>query len=167
VDLWATRLCSFHAFSSADCAKLACVSPITTHQHLFNETGLSGIPDNDIIVSMGGFRDRHITPSLLAQGGAFMHELGHNLGLNHGGPIFNAGVPTTDPDQVKLNFKPTYLSVMNYNQSTFRHRHRQPQLRRWGLRQRGGWHKSWQHRHRLHLVLRCTNPDTGTDGFQL
>jgi hypothetical protein len=34
-------------------------------------------------------------------GGTFMHELGHNLGLLHGG-------------NVGANFKPNYLSVMNY-----------------------------------------------------
>ena len=35
------------------------------------------------------------------QAGTFMHELGHNLGLRHGG---------TD----ESNYKPNYLSVMNY-----------------------------------------------------
>lgn len=100
--------------SPADCAKLACVNPATGRNPLFNETGLAEKPGNDIIVSMAVFRDRHITPSLLAQGGVFMHELGHNLGLNHGGPDSVAGV-NTDPNQVKLNFKPNYLSVMNYN----------------------------------------------------
>jgi hypothetical protein len=34
-------------------------------------------------------------------GGDFMHELGHNLGLHHGG-------------DVDANYKPNYLSVMNY-----------------------------------------------------
>jgi hypothetical protein len=37
-----------------------------------------------------------------AIGGTFMHELGHNLGLHHGG----------DEDR---NFKPNYLSVMSYS----------------------------------------------------
>jgi hypothetical protein len=36
-----------------------------------------------------------------AQAGTFMHELGHNLGLQHGG-------------QDGLNNKPNYLSIMNY-----------------------------------------------------
>ena len=35
------------------------------------------------------------------QAGTFMHELGHSLGLNHGG-------------RDKINDKPNYLSVMNY-----------------------------------------------------
>jgi hypothetical protein len=39
---------------------------------------------------------------LAFEGGSFMHELGHNLGLHHGG----------DED---VNAKPNYLSVMNYH----------------------------------------------------
>jgi hypothetical protein len=42
------------------------------------------------------------TPDADAQAATFMHELGHTLGLRHGG---------TDG----LNRKPNYLSVMNYN----------------------------------------------------
>lgn len=37
----------------------------------------------------------------------FMHELGHNLGLGHGGTKENG-----EPD--KINYKPNYHSVMNY-----------------------------------------------------
>jgi hypothetical protein len=57
---------------------------------------------SDLIVSLGttavcpGF-----TNSNTQQAGSFMHELGHNLGLQHGG-----GDGT--------NYKPNYLSVMNY-----------------------------------------------------
>ena len=56
-------------------------------------------PGNDFMVSLGawtagvGSRDE--------QAGTFMHELGHNLGLRHGG---DDGV----------NYKPNYLSIMNY-----------------------------------------------------
>ena len=39
---------------------------------------------------------------LWAQVGVPMHELGHNLGLRHGGPD-------------SINFKPNYLSIMNYS----------------------------------------------------
>ncbi len=39
---------------------------------------------------------------ILLEGGIFMHELGHNLGLRHGG----------DTDQL---YKPNYMSVMNYS----------------------------------------------------
>ena len=100
--------------STKDCAQAACINPDTGRNSLFNETGVAEQPGNDIIVTEGGFRDRLLEPLTLAQGGTFMHELGHNLGLNHGGPLFVAG-QHTDFNQVKLNYKPNYLSVMNYN----------------------------------------------------
>ena len=56
-------------------------------------------PGSDIafaLSSIGGAPNRSVQ-----QAGTFMHELGHNLGLRHGGG-----------DDV--NFKPNYLSVMNY-----------------------------------------------------
>ena len=40
------------------------------------------------------------------QGGTFMHELGHNLGLDHGGYYAL--------EDSRTNLKPNYLSVMNY-----------------------------------------------------
>ena len=84
----------------------------------FNETGLAEIPGNDVILSLGGsYRDRNIVPSSLAQGGTFMHELGHNLGLGHGAPLRVGGIPL-DLWQVNLNYKPNRLSVMNYNHMT-------------------------------------------------
>lgn len=51
---------------------------------------------SDFIVSLGDYG-----PSWRTEAGTFMHELGHNLGLGHGGG-----------DHV--NYKPNYLSVMNY-----------------------------------------------------
>ncbi|NVJ10465.1 hypothetical protein HUW63_35315 [Myxococcus sp. AM001] len=63
-----------------------------------NSTGYSfGAPAHDFLVTMGFMGGG----SELEQAGIFMHELGHNLGLLHGGD---------DND----NFKPNYLSVMNY-----------------------------------------------------
>lgn len=56
------------------------------------------------IVSLGGFDavyKKFQIGSERVQAGTFMHELGHNLGLDHGG----------DDD---VRFKPNYLSVMNY-----------------------------------------------------
>ncbi|HEY0584486.1 MAG TPA: hypothetical protein VGE94_20050, partial [Chloroflexota bacterium] len=63
-------------------------------------SGCAERPGNDFIVSLGGWpgagnRDQ--------QAGTFMHELGHNLGLQHGG-----GDST--------NCKPNYISIMNYTQ---------------------------------------------------
>lgn len=76
-------------------------------------SGVAETPGNDLIVSLGGFRDDMGTPcfavdthgfsvgSDATQAGAFMHELGHTFGLRHGG---DDGV----------NYKPNYLSAMNY-----------------------------------------------------
>lgn len=55
----------------------------------------------DFIVSLGAFGvNGHVADSE-SQAGTFMHELGHNLGLRHGGGD-------------DINYKPNYVSVMNY-----------------------------------------------------
>lgn len=43
-------------------------------------------------------------PSRMEEAGTFMHELGHNLGLNHGGSSADGAI----------NYKPNYPSIMNY-----------------------------------------------------
>jgi hypothetical protein len=65
-------------------------------------TGSSGraeAPGNDFVISLGAAFNQVGTAD--TQAGAFMHELGHTLGLRHGG---------TD----SINCKPNYLSVMSY-----------------------------------------------------
>jgi LPXTG-motif cell wall-anchored protein len=62
---------------------------------------------NDFMVTLGAFSGS--TGDRGEQAATFMHELGHNLGLLHGG----------GDDE---NFKPNYLSVMNY-MFTFEFRH--------------------------------------------
>ncbi|MAU01384.1 MAG: hypothetical protein CL608_29950 [Anaerolineaceae bacterium] len=62
-----------------------------------------GIGASDFIVSLGGWKDGNGDQD--DQAGTFMHELGHNLGLRHGGA-----------DDV--NWKPNYLSIMNYSFQT-------------------------------------------------
>ena len=54
---------------------------------------------NDFIVSLGDWTGG--VGSSEEQAGTFMHELGHNLGLRHGGGD-------------DINYKPNYLSIMNY-----------------------------------------------------
>jgi hypothetical protein len=56
---------------------------------------------SDFIVSLGSWTT-DMMGTTLNQSATLMHELGHNLGLQHGGD-------TGD------NYKPNYLSVMNYN----------------------------------------------------
>ena len=72
--------------------------------HLSTELGdTSGIArdsgPSDFIVSLGGW-DNNIG-TVNEQAGTFMHELGHNLGLHHGG-------------YDDILYKPNFLSVMNY-----------------------------------------------------
>lgn len=76
-------------------------------------SGQAPMPGGDLIVSLGGWGSMIAPEACLSglapdavgtvdqQAGTFMHELGHNLGLNHGG---SDGV----------NYKPNYLSVMSY-----------------------------------------------------
>ncbi len=68
-------------------------------------SGLAEIGSNDFFVTLGGWRVSGGTKD--QQAGTFMHELGHTLGLYHGG----------DQDEStshRYNFKPNYHSVMNY-----------------------------------------------------
>jgi hypothetical protein len=58
------------------------------------------MPGRDFIVSLGGFDGA--VGSEAQQTGTFMHELGHALGLHHGGSD-------------DINFKPNYVSIMNYS----------------------------------------------------
>jgi hypothetical protein len=70
-------------------------------------SGSSGVardvPGTDFLVTLGTWSVRGGT--VMQQAGTFMHELGHTLGLKHGG----------DDD---VNAKPNYLSVMNYTFQT-------------------------------------------------
>lgn len=58
---------------------------------------------SDFVVTLGSWNSQVGTS--LVQAGTLMHELGHNLSLQHGG---------RDED----NYKPNYLSIMNYNFQT-------------------------------------------------
>ena len=69
--------------------------------HQIGSVGNSGVarstPGSDFIISLGTFT----AVTDLQTAGTFMHELGHALGLDHGG-------------RDGVNNKPNYLSVMNY-----------------------------------------------------
>ena len=69
-------------------------------------SGLAEISGNDSLITLGhvGFRNDTISARNILinyQAGTIMHEFGHNLGLRHGG-------------NENKNYKPNYLSVMNY-----------------------------------------------------
>jgi hypothetical protein len=73
-----------------------------------SSSGVSnGIPAMELLVTLGANgwgvdpATGHTVGSLDQQEGTFMHELGHNLNLRHGGSD-------------NINNKPNYLSVMNY-----------------------------------------------------
>jgi hypothetical protein len=78
-------------------------------QNLDGTPGSSGraeIVGNDLVVTLGEWglnRDTEDATNQLInyQSSTLMHELGHNLGLRHGG-------------NVNTNYKPNYLSIMNY-----------------------------------------------------
>jgi hypothetical protein len=69
-------------------------------------SGLGEVSGNDSMITLGGFNlgvNNSLQRNLLTnyQAATMMHELGHNLGLRHGGGD-------------SRNLKPNYLSVMNY-----------------------------------------------------
>ena len=73
---------------------------IWAHEH--DGTGSSGVccsAQKGFMVTLGSWTGGNGT--VRDQSGTFLHELGHNIGLPHGG---SDGV----------NFKPNYLSIMNY-----------------------------------------------------
>ena len=80
-----------------------------TSQNSDGSAGTSGVaelPGNDLIVTLGNWGLNTSTTSntnklINYQAGTFMHELGHNLNLKHGG--FE-----------NTNYKPNYFSIMNY-----------------------------------------------------
>jgi hypothetical protein len=81
-----------------------------TFVHSLTGTGASGcaeLPGDDGAVALAGFGPTNSADPYFQRGttdqqaGTFMHELGHLLGLRHGGGD-------------NLNCKPNYLSVMNY-----------------------------------------------------
>ena len=79
---------------------------ISAHGHDGTSSGIArGIPSGDLLVTLGAGclaqQGSDCTLGARAQAGTLMHELGHNLGLSHGG----------DDDDI---YKPNYLSVMNY-----------------------------------------------------
>jgi uncharacterized repeat protein (TIGR01451 family) len=71
-------------------------------------SGSSGVALSQFfLVSLGTWEG-----TINQQAGTFMHELGHTLGLKHGG---NEDDDPNTPESGDYNYKPNYLSVMNYS----------------------------------------------------
>jgi hypothetical protein len=68
-------------------------------------SGRAELPGNDLTITLGSWRNGSQPPTRRNEAGTLMHELGHNLGLRHGGGD-------------GINCKPNYLSVMNYTRQT-------------------------------------------------
>jgi hypothetical protein len=96
---------------------------IHSYQTACSSSGLAETPGNDFIVSLGcqfgpydasGNPIGHSVGTQEEQAGTFMHELGHNLGLGHGGPLYVNGQLQYTSDY-NDNCKPNYPSVMSYS----------------------------------------------------
>ena len=82
--------------------------------------GIAETPGDDLICAFG-----QLLGDRTEQANTLMHEIGHNLNLGHGGVVQDDGPgPTRLGDQLPLvdhtNFKPNYVSVMNYAFSEIR-----------------------------------------------
>jgi hypothetical protein len=84
-------------------------------------SGTAEFLGNDAVITLGeGFGevdDLHsgTEGTTEEQAGTLMHEIGHWLGLKHGGPETIGGLDTPDSD---VNCKPNYVSVMSYTRQT-------------------------------------------------
>lgn len=71
-------------------------------------SGMAELPGNDFMVTLGGWSTPGGTPE--QQAATFMHELGHNLGLYHGGDQYDPNIYM----DYRYNYKPNYYSIMSY-----------------------------------------------------
>jgi|GEM_PF-2449974 len=121
----AGRFGTFADRQSANCLNIIGARRLTFRYSIFGHSyaegptssGVGELPGNDFMVTLGGFGNQNLIDvrgaNCLAgetalscgiregQAGTYMHELGHTLGLRHGG-------------EQHYNCKPNYLSIMSY-----------------------------------------------------
>ena len=78
-----------------------------------NASGIANLPGSRVLVTLGGWDAASFVGGEYMQTATTVHEIGHNVGLHHGGkePIWGNA---TTPTKVEPNCKPNYLSIMNY-----------------------------------------------------
>ncbi|QUC64801.1 hypothetical protein NsoK4_00485 [Nitrosopumilus sp. K4] len=104
--------------------------------HSIGDCGPSGVAElngNDFIISLGcNFSvaeeglpttdengNKNTVGSRWEFAGTFLHEIGHNFGLAHGGPTIDIKSGTNEPIvDSSINCKPNYHSVMSYARQT-------------------------------------------------
>jgi hypothetical protein len=73
------------------------------------------IPGNDFVITLGGAARPPPLPNGFDQYQTLAHELGHTLGLRHGGIDHVTTPPPIHGGHNSLRYKPDYLSLMNYS----------------------------------------------------
>ena len=93
-----------HSAQCPDAAHcLACpADPETGVKPNPSSTGAAELPGQNFAVTFGSYIDAGQIIGVESEAATFMHELGHNLGLRHGGAD-------------DINQKPNYVSVMNFS----------------------------------------------------
>ncbi|WP_202802527.1 zinc-dependent metalloprotease family protein [Candidatus Nitrosopumilus sediminis] len=95
-----------NASSDAELQNILTAKRMAVHYVIYGHSipsgssGMAEIPGNDFLITLGNWAGG--VGSSDDQAGTFMHELGHNLGLFHGG-------------HDDVNCKPNYLSVMSWS----------------------------------------------------
>jgi hypothetical protein len=90
----------------ANCIGAACTS---SPSGIAEQGGAQG--GNDLMVALSN--NAAFSTDEGSEAGTFMHELGHTLGLRHGGPNKILSPPSY-PSDSGINCKPNYISIMNY-----------------------------------------------------